>query len=268
MSMGISSFAELEEALHNMRTEFNSSVNSVKYIIEKPIDLFFDWMGLIKTVAVDTDDEVYVLEVLTAAYRRIISSYILLESGFVRESIITVRNYIELMLIAIDITYNRLSLEEWRKSDKTELIVDSRDNWYFKKAKICARIQENKNDMYPEYTRKLALGKEQGKGRSLCQEWNIISNIAGHEHASSQIRQLIKTPGSFSILERATVQTCQSIFENYRLFLLDIISLLIRIPKYRDRITSNSSVLQDADRLSREYKELINEVLADEEGGD
>jgi hypothetical protein len=119
---------------------FGGCFETLPYIIEKPIDLFFDWMGLIKTVAVDTDDEVYVLEVLTAAYRRIISSYILLESGFVRESIITVRNYIELMLIAIDITYNRLSLEEWRKSDKTELIVDSRDNWYFKKANICARI--------------------------------------------------------------------------------------------------------------------------------
>lgn len=261
MSMEINNFAELEKSLFNMRTEFNDSINSVKYIIEKPITLFFDWMGLIKTVAVDTDDESYVLEVLTAAFRRIISSYILLESGFIRESAITVRNYIELMLIAIDITYNQSSLVEWKKSDKDELLINSHEDWYFKKAKICARIKEDKENIYPEYARNLALGKEDGKGRSLCREWNIISNIAGHEHASSQIRQLLRTPGHFSILERATVQTYQSAFEDYRLFLLDIISLLIMIPKYRDKIISDKTILEKANSLSHEYDELISEIL-------
>jgi hypothetical protein len=263
MSVEINNFAELEKSLLNMRTEFNSSINSVKYIIEKPINLFFDWMELLKTIAVNTDDESYVLEVLTAAFRRIISSYILLESGFIRESVITIRNYIELMLIAIDITYNQSSLEEWKKSDKDQLFVNSREDWYFKKAKICTRIKENKENIYPEYARNLALGKEKGKGRSLCREWNIISNIAGHEHASSQIRQLLKTPGRFSILERATVQTCQSVFENYRLFLLDVISLLIRIPKYRDKISSDNTILEKANSLSHKYAKLINEILLD-----
>lgn len=255
------SFSELEQSLFTMRSEFNKSINSVKYIIEKPINLLFSWLEVIKSVAVNTDDESYILEVLATAFKRIISSYILLESGCIRESVIPIRNYSELMLIAIDITYNRLSMVEWKKSDKTELIVDSRENWYFKKANICKRIEENKENIYPEYARNLAVGKEKGKGRSLCREWNTISNIAGHEHTSSQIRQLLKKPGHFSILERVTVQTCQGIFENYRLFLLDIISLLIRIPKYRDKISNDSSILEEANRLSHEYDELINQIL-------
>jgi hypothetical protein len=263
LSMAINNFSELEKSLLNMRTEFNSSTNSIKYIVEKPINLLFDWIELIKTIAVNTDDESYILEVLTTAFRRIISSYILLESGFIRESAITIRNYIELMLIAVDITYNQSSLVEWKKSDKDELLINSREDWYFKKAKICARIKEDKENIYPEYARILALGKEDGEGRSLCREWNIISNIAGHEHASSQIRQLLRTPGHFSILERATVQTCQSAFENYRLLLLDIISLLIRIPKYRDKISSDNTLLEKANSLSHEYEELINEILLD-----
>jgi hypothetical protein len=263
MSMAISNFAEIEKTLLKMRTEFNSSINSEKYIIEKPINLFFDWMELIKTVAVNTDDERYVLEVLTAAFRRIISSYILLESGFIRESAMPVRNYIELMLIAIDITYNQSSLEEWKKSTKDELFLDSREDWHFKKAKICARIKENKENIYPEYARILAVGKGKEEGRSLCREWNIISNISGHEHASSQIRQHLKKPGRFSILERATVQTSQGIFKNYRLFLIDIISLLMRIPKYREKISSDNTLLEKANSLSREYDALINEILSD-----
>ncbi len=263
MSMEINNFSELEKSLLNMRTEFNSSIKPVKCTIEKPINLFFNWMRLIKTIAVDTDDESFILEVLAAAFRRIMSSYILLESGFTRESLITIRNYIELILIAIDITYNQSSLEKWKKSDKGELLINSREDWYFKKAKICTRIKENKENIYPEYARNLALGKENRKGRSLCREWNIISNMAGHEHTSCQIRQLLKRPGHFSILERANVLTCQSIFENYRLFLLDIISLLIRIPKYRDKIINDSSILGEANRLSHDYDELVGETLSD-----
>jgi len=263
MGMSISNFAELEKSMLDMRAEFSSSTHSVKYIIEKPTNLFFGWMGLIKTVAFRTDDERYILEVLSAAFRKIMSSYTLLESGFIRESIITTRNYIELMLIAIDITYNPSSLEEWKKSDKDGLLVDYRESWYFKKTKICTRIKENKENYYPEAFRNIAVGKEKGGGRSLCNEWNIISNIAGHEHASSQIRQLLKIPGRFSILERANVQTCQSVFQNYRLFLLDIISLLIRIPKYRDRMISDKKTLEKANILSHEYGELVNETLLD-----
>jgi hypothetical protein len=260
----IHNFAELEKSLLYIRTEFDKSTSSVKHIIEKPINLLFGWMALIKTIAVTTDDESYILEVLTAAFRRVLSSYVLLESGFKRDSVITVRNYIELMLIAIDITYNQSSLEEWKKSGKDEIFIDSRENWYFKKSKICARIEENKENIYPEYARNLAVGKEEGKGRSLCREWNIISNIVGHEHASSQILQLLKTRGHFPILEGATAKTCQSVFRDYRLFLLDIISLLVRIPKYRDRISSDNTILEKANSLSREYDELINEILLDE----
>lgn len=259
--MEINTYSELEKSLFQIRNEFDESTTSIKNIIEKPIDLFLSWIQLIKTVALNTDDERYILEVLTSAFRKIISSYILLESGFIRESVITIRNYIELMLIAIDITYNQSSLEEWEKSDKDDLLMNSREDWYFKKAKICQRIKENKENIYPEYARNLAIGKDEENGRSLCREWNIISNIAGHEHASSQIRQLLQIPGQFSILERANSQTCQSIFENYRLFLVDIITLLIRIPKYRDKILTDMTILGKANSLSQEYDELINEIL-------
>jgi len=261
--MEINNLAELENSLLLMRTEFNQSIKSIKYILEKPINLLLSWMKIIKSVTTNTDDERYILEILVTAFRRIISSCALLESGFIRESLIPIRNYQELMLIAIDITYNQKSLLEWKRSDEDVLLMNSREGWYFKKAKICTRIGEDKENIYPEYARNLAIGKEQGTGRSLCREWNIISNIAGHEHTSSQIRQILKKTGHFSILERASVQTCQGIFENYRLFLFDIISLLIRIPKYRDRISSHGSILKEANRLSHEYGELINEILED-----
>jgi hypothetical protein len=219
-------------------------------------------MELIKSVAVSTDDESYVLEVLAVAFKRVVSSYVLLESGLIRESVIPIRNYLELMLIAIDITYNQSSLKEWKKSGKDELIMNSREHWYFKKTKICKRIEENTANIYPVYAKNLAIGDDSEKGRSLSREWSIISNIAGHEHTSSQIRQLLKTTGHVSILEIATVPTYQNTFKNYRLFLLDIISLLIRIPKYRDKISRNSSILEEADSLSHEYDELINEILS------
>jgi hypothetical protein len=188
--MKIHNFTELEKSLLYTRTEFGKSINSVKYIIEKPINLLFNWMELIKTVAFNTDDERYVLEVLSAAFKRLISSYILLESGSPRESSILIRNYIELMLIVIDLIYNDSSLNEWKKSDKDELIMNSREHWYFKKAEICKRIEENKDNVYPVYAINLAIGKDKVKGRSLCREWNTISNIVGHEHSLSQIRQL------------------------------------------------------------------------------
>ena len=251
-------FAEIEKFLFYNRAEFDKSISSTKHIIEKPVNLLLDWFGLIKTIAVSTDDESHILDVLTAAFRRVLSSYVLIESGFIRESLITIRNYMELMLIAIDITYNKSSLEEWKKSDKDEVIIDSRDNWYFKKAKICARIEKNKENVYPEYARTLALGK--GEGRSLSREWNIISSVAGHERVSSQIRPLRKL-GRFPLIERATEQTCRTVFSNYRLFLLDIISLLIRIPKYREKISSDNEILEKANKLSHEYDEMINEIV-------
>ena len=259
--MEINNLAELENSLLFTRTEFNQSIKSIKYIIEKPINLLFNWIKIVKSVATNTDDERYILEVLVTAFRRVISSCVLLESGFIRESLIPIRNYQELMLIAIDITYNKQSLLEWKRSDKDESIMNSRENWYFKKIKICKRIEEDNDNVYPLYARNLAIGKDSEKGRSLSREWNMVSNLAGHEHASSQIRQLLKKPGHFSILERATVQTCQSIFKDYRLFLLDIISLLIRIPKYRDKISIDSSILEKANSLSQDYDELMKEAL-------
>jgi len=263
MSVEINNFTELEKSLIEMRTEFTNSTNTIKNIIEKPINQFFSWMELIKTIATDTDDERYILEVLTTAFKRIISSYILLESGFIRESVLPIRNYIELTLIAIDITYNQSSLEEWKKSDKDELIIDSREHWYFKKASICKRIEDNLNDIYPIFTRNLAIGNDAQKGRSLCREWNTISNVAGHEHTSAQLRQLLKKPGHFSILESVTVKTLKDIFKNYRLFLLDIINLLIRIPKYRDIIIKDGSLLEKANVLSQDYDELMKEAISE-----
>lgn len=264
MSIEITNFSNLESSLLSIRTEFNNSLNSIKFIIEKPINLLLDWISLIKTVASDDDDERYILEVLIASFKKILSSYVLLESGFIRESLTTIRNYQELMLIAIDIIYNNSSLEEWKKSDKQELITDAQEQWYFKKSNICKRIEEDRyNKLYPIYARNLAIGKDKEKGRSLCREWKTISNLAGHEHASSQIRQLQKIPGHFSILERASVDICQEIFNNYRLFIIDIITLLIRIPKYRNKIGSNNIVLNKANFLSRQYDKIVSEILTD-----
>lgn len=263
MAIRINNFKDLAKSLLHMRYEFNKSVESEKHIIEKPINLFFQWMNLIKSVAIDIDDESYILEVLSASFRKLIASYILMESGLIRESAILMRNYIELILIAIDITYNQTSLNEWKNSKKDEIFVSSRDDWYFKKAKIANRIQNNDNNNYPEYWRNIALGKNKDKGRSLIREWSLISNIAGHEHASSQLKPMIKDAGHFSILETATNETYHDSFINYRLYLIDIISLLIRIPKYRDKISNDSPILEEANRLSQEYDKLISEALSE-----
>ena len=171
------------------------------------------------------------------------------------------RNALELMLIAIDITYNRASLEEWKKTIKDDLKDKDYDEWYFTKSKICKRVDKNEGNVYPELERKLALGSiESMSGHGICEEWQIISNMSVHAHSQAQIRQLFEPSGAFQLLGRKTVENYEKDFKQYRVFIVNITSLLIGIPKYRNLIGKTEPLSVKRNRFAENYTKLLEEM--------
>src|SRR3989344_4821094 len=186
--MQVRNFSEIEQAVSETRGKYRELTDSVRAILDDAVGLYFKTIGLIRKVANDADDEKYAMEVFAVAFRRILSSLVLLESGLPQEAHIVLRNALELMLIGVDITYNPTSLAEWKKTIKEEDSSTNYDDWYFKKSKMCKRIEANEGGCYPELERQLSLGDEGKEGRGICKEWEFISSASVHAHSQKQIR--------------------------------------------------------------------------------
>lgn len=248
--MEIHSFQDIENALAETRKEFNQTTAPIKSLLDRAVSLFLETIDLIGAVAKDTDDERYSLEVLFTAFRRVVASIVSLKSGLPDETHMVLRNALELILVAVDITYNRVSLKEWGKTVKDTL--EDYDDWYFTKSKICKRIDKNEESVYPQLERKLAL--------HTCEEWKVISNKSLHAHSQAQIRKLFDSSGNFQLLGRKTVESYQKDFRMYQAIIFDIVSLLIGIPKYRDLIGKNKALSARANKFAENYSKLKQEL--------
>jgi len=260
--MEIHSFQDIEIALAKTREEVYNTTAPIRSLLDTAVSLFFEAADLMKSVAKDTDDERYALEVLATAFRRVIASVASLETGLPQEAHMILRNALELMLIAIDITYNRASLEEWKKTISDDLKDTNYDEWHFTKSKICKRINSNEGNVYPELERKLTLGIKGMSGHGICKEWQVISNMSVHAHSQAQIRKLFDSSGNFQLLGRKTVENYEKDFRQYQYFIVDIISLLIGIPKYRDLIGKTEVLSARRNRFAENYSKLLVEMNA------
>jgi hypothetical protein len=258
--MEVHSLQDIEKALKETREEFCKTTIPIRDMLDMAVSQFVEAIDLTKAVAKDTDDEKYALEVLATAFRRVIASMVLLESGLPQEAHIVLRNALELMLIAIEIIYNRASLEEWKKTVNDDLKNINHDDWYFVKSKICRRIDKNEKNLYPELERRLALGLEGVSGHGICKEWQIISNMSVHAHSQAQIRQLFDSSGNLQLLGRKTVDSYEKDFAQYQIFIVNIISLLIGIPRYRDLIGRTESLSARANRFAENYSKLLTRM--------
>lgn len=228
--------------------------------MEVPISLYFDLNDLIKTVSSEADDERYAVEVLASAFRRTLASYVLLESGLPHEAHIVLRNALELMLIAIDITYDEISLMEWKKTVNEDLKEIDYNNWYFKKKNICERIKLNRKSKYPELDRNMAIGLESNNGNGICKEWEVISNMSVHEHSQAQIRKHFDSNGDFILLVRKKNENYENDLKQYRIFIMNIIALLLGISKYKDLIGKTTFLLERANNFAQNYSLLQQEI--------
>lgn len=258
--MEVTNFKDLLDSLSDTRKKFYISAMSETRILESVVNLFFDLLSLIKAVVQDSDDERFTIEILATAFRRVIASIILQESGLSQEAHMLLRNALEFMLIGIDITYNPNSLKEWKETISDDLNADSFDDWYFKKSKICKRIGDNEQGLYPELERQLVIGVE-GSGRyGICQEWERISNKSLHVHSQAQLRNLFDEGGNFRLLALKEKNSYRKDFLEYSRFVWEIINLLYGIPKYRRLIGRNASLTQRANNFVERYNKIKEEL--------
>jgi hypothetical protein len=260
--MRVDSLRGIEESLKRTRNEFDKTTAPIRDILGKCVGLYFRAMGLTNAMAKPADDEIYTLEVLATAFRRAIASFVLLESGLPTEAHMLLRNYCELSLIAVDITYDKSSLEEWKQTVNDDLTRRDFEDWYFKVSKICTRIKVNEGNHYPEYERRLAIGTDQDERHSILGEWKYISNRSLHAHSRAQIAKYFRTAGSFQLLGLKTEENYRKDFEIYKTLVVSIISLLIGIPKYRELIGKNKNLAARANGFAKDFKEIQQEMVA------
>lgn len=246
----IHSFQDIEKAVEIARQEYHKTTAPIRHILDGIVSLLLELLDLIGNVAKNTDEERYALEVLIVTFRRTISSIVLLESGLPQEAHMVLRNALEWILIAVDIIYNKTSLQEWGKTSLYD--VTDKDEWYFKPSKIHKRIDNNEENTYPEPDRSLAL--------HTYKEWINISNKSVHAHAHSQIKNLFSETGTFQFLGRKTIDKYEIDFKMYQGIIFDIVTLLIGIPKYRNLIGKTETLAVKRDNFARNYAKLQKEL--------
>jgi hypothetical protein len=246
----VRNFGDIETALGEMRTAFRSTVTPVRQILDDCYALYFDFMALAQTWVRPQDDERYALEALGVMVRRVTASVVLLESGLPQEAHMILRHALELMLIAIDILYNPDSLREWKATQHDDLLHSVPKNWYFKMERVCKRLENNQNGVYPELERHLAA--------NIKEEVNRISNISLHAHSYAQLVPLLDGSGGMQLLGRKTSEDYAKDFHSYGVFLLNTVTILLGTPKMRgffaESLRYSAQARQIADMYSKAYE--------------
>src|SRR3989344_1917106 len=98
----VKNFEDTIKSLIDGRERFYKDTEFIKSRLAEVFDLYFSATDLVKKVASKDDEERLIPEILSISFRRILSSFFLLESGFAQEARMLLRNFLEYLLITID----------------------------------------------------------------------------------------------------------------------------------------------------------------------
>jgi hypothetical protein len=239
----ITNFDDIIEILKNGRQNFYKNSEIARNRLSEVFDLYFDVVELIKKVTSDKDQERLILEAIGIAFRRLLSSFIMLESGFNQEARMLLRNFLEYILIIIDITCNSDSLNEWEKTEHDNL-DDKSDAWYFKPQKIIERIKSDTKRTYPP--------EEKINAENAYSEWKNISNQVLHAHSRAQTQKIFKK-GFIELFGWYSEEGYRRGFGVYREFLIALTQETIFIPKYKEKIEKDGELLASAISIAQKF---------------
>lgn len=232
--MVINNYSDIKTSLKEVRDNFYVNSKDEEIILEEVINLLIDVRKLLGFVVERGDEEINILKVLDTAFRRIIAEYVLSESGLIYESTIVMRNAIELIMIAIDITYSKESLNEWIISENDN--IEEKGNWYFHRKKIYERIYNDKgNQIYPEWERNMVVNEI----HSFNSEWKRLSNVSVHSHSKAQLINFYDSEGIFHLFSPKNLGEYWGNYQQRRIFIMTIISLMMSIEKYQQKLFNN-----------------------------
>jgi len=252
LTMEIHSLQDIENSLSETRREFNRTTAPIRSLLDDTVSLYFEARDLIGTVAKNTDEERHVLEVLAVSFRRIMASFVLLESGLLREAQMVLRNAFEWWFIAMDITYDKESLEAWKKTSEEDLMNANRKEWRFKPSLIHKRIEKNEGKIYPEHIRRLS--------QHTYKEYDKLSREAVHAHSRTQIITLFDSRGTMTFLERKTVENYKIDFKLFQSLIYNLTTLWIDIPRYRDLLFEPKNITARTKRFLDRYAKLQKQI--------
>jgi len=258
----VKNFEDTIKSLIDGRERFYKDTEFIKSRLAEVFDLYFSATDLVKKVASKDDEERLIPEILSISFRRILSSFFLLESGFAQEARMLLRNFLEYLLITIDITYNSERLIEWGKTEHDNL-DDKLDTWSFRASEVKKRIESDITGMYPT--------EEKANAINAYSEWIKISNQILHAHSRAQTKNIVKQ-SNFELFGWYSLDDYKKIFNVYRELLLALIQEIIFIPKYRKKILQSKELASlaeiVADKFSK-YQKIIaceKEILEKQNG--
>ena len=246
--MSITSFRDIEVSLQDTRASFRAISSDVRYLLDEPFALYLKFMDLIRPWTSGDDQEVYAIEVLATVVRRVVASIVLLESGLPQEAQMILRNALELMLIGIDIAYNDQSRERWKATVDDDLTSLDRREWHFKPSRIVKRISTNAGRIYPEVECELS--------SNIYEEWKRVSNMTVHAHSYAQINLLSDGKGAFQLLGLKTREDYARDFRAYGVFLFNVVSILMAVPKYKAKLEDTTLVNASVENLLAMYSSM------------
>lgn len=250
--MEVHTFRDIEKGLQETRAKFYSVTEPIRGKLSKTVELHFNTSALIGRVVKTGDDEKYALEVLAAAFRRIISSFVLLESGLPQEAHSILRNHLEFILIGIDIIYNDESLKEWKKTVNDDLSKIDPEDWYFTKSRICKRILNDTRAIYPK--------EEISAAQDIEKEWIRISNQSVHAHSYAQIKHFLDKNGDFQLLGLKAAENYERDFLVYKRLIFNVTVILIGIPKYKKLIAESQELAELSSKVAKMYLKIQGEI--------
>ena len=253
----VQNFNDIIKSLTNGRKRFHKDTEFIKLKLAEVFELYFNATDLIKKVASKDDKEKLILETIGISFRRMLSSFFLLESGFTQESRMLLRNFLEYLLIVIDITYNPASLAEWKKTEHDNL-DDKPNSWYFKAKNIKERIESDTNELYP--------CEEKKNATNAYSEWIKISNQILHAHSRAQTKNIIKQ-NNLELFGWCSFDDNKKHFNIYRELLLVLIQETIFIPKYKEKISQSKKLASLAEIVADKFNKYQNIIACEREIG-
>lgn len=240
--MDIYNYKDMISSLNEVRLKFYENSKEEEPLLDEVFNLLIGTRELIASVVEQGDEEINILKVLDTAFRRIASSFILIESGLIKEAGIILRNAIEFIMIAIDITYSKESLRIWIESENEN--IEEFGNWHFTAKKIHCRINcDVGNIIYPEWERNMVILENNGKGNGLYAEWKRLSNTNVHAHSKAQLSNLYDSHGKFYLFCHKEAGEYLTDFNQLRNQIMLIISIMLFIPKYYNKLAEREDLL-------------------------